>query len=77
MTYYNGNPYYPPTETAPLDKFAHDDCLPDELFDPIVINGKTEDENGEPHGRQQKHPWSWSPVWGAPEPCYACHEPVR
>lgn len=77
MTYYNGNPYAGPTPTAPLDKFAHDECLPDDQFDPIVINGKTKDENGEPYGRQQKSPWSWSPTWGAPEPCAYCGKPVR
>ena len=70
MTYYNGNPYYPPTDHAPLDKFAHDDCLPDDQFTVHKFaNGDTL--------RQQVSPWSWSPIWGAPEPCYVCSLPVR
>jgi hypothetical protein len=71
MTYYNGNPYASPTVAAPLDKFAHDDCLPADQFEPVVINGAATGE------RQQRSPWHWSPVWGAPEPCYVCTRPVR
>lgn len=70
MTYYNGNPYFPPTPTAPLDKFAHDDCLPESEF---TVHTFSDDDTV----RQQNSPWSWSPVWGAPEPCHYCGNPVR
>ena len=73
MTYYRGNVYTDPSTAG----FAHDECLPDDEFDPIIINGQTTDEYGEPHGRQQKSPWNWSPVYGAPEPCDYCGKPVR
>ncbi len=66
MTYYNANVY-----VASPTLFAHDECLPDSEFRPIVIG---ERDTGE---RQQKDPWNWSPVYGAPEPCYVCHQPVK
>jgi hypothetical protein len=70
MTYYNGNPYVGPTPDAPLDRFAHDDCLPEDQFELLPINGV-------PTVRHQRWPWHWSPVWGAPEPCHYCGKPVR
>jgi hypothetical protein len=71
MTYVNGNVYAGATESAPLDKFAHDDCLPASEFEPVIINGQP---TGETH---QSWPWHWHPVYGAPEPCYVCGKPVR
>jgi hypothetical protein len=70
MTYYNGNPYMPESETNPLDRFAHDGCLPESEFELLPINGV-------PTVRMQRAPWSWSPVWGAPEPCAYCGRPVK
>jgi hypothetical protein len=66
MTFYNANVY-----VADPDKWAHDDCLPDDQFEPVIINGQ---DTGE---RQQKSPWNWSPVYGAPKSCYICGKPVR
>lgn len=70
MTYFNGNPYqYPHPSHSPLDKFAHDDCLPDSEFTVHTFsNGDTL--------RQQNPPWHWDRVWGAPNPCYVCGHPV-
>jgi hypothetical protein len=86
MTYYNGNPYEGPTADAPLDRFAHDACLPDSEFTTYMLadldTGHIDPETGfttwdkVPH-RQQNWPWHWSPVWGAPEPCYVCGRPVK
>lgn len=86
MTYYNGNPYDSPTELAPLDRFAHDDCLPGSEFTTVMLDdftaGRTDPVTGcrvydqVPH-RHQREPWHWSPVWGAPEPCYVCGRPVK
>lgn len=86
MTYYNGNPYVGPTPTAPLNLFAHDDCLPDSEFTVTMLDdfttGRTDPQTGYrvydkiPH-RHQNWPWHWSLAWGAPEPCYVCGNPVR
>ena len=86
MTYYNGNPYAGPTEGAPLDKWAHDDCLPADQFTTVTLDdfatGRDcpatgfRDYDQVPHVHQ-KWPWHWSPVWGAPEPCYVCGQPVK
>lgn len=70
MTYYNGDPYLGPTPDAPLDKFAHDECLPEDQFRTHTFrDGDTL--------RQQVRPWHWDRVWGAPEPCCYCGKPVR
>jgi hypothetical protein len=81
MTYYNANVY-----VAEPTKFAHDECLPDSEFDVIMLANYSDEpfinERGfpeypkEPH-RQQKSPWNWSPIYGAPEPCYVCGRPVK
>lgn len=71
MTYLNGNVYAGPTESAPLDKFAHDDCLPADQYEQVIVNGVPTGE------RQQRSPWHWWPVYGAPEPCYVCGLPVK
>jgi hypothetical protein len=69
MTYVNGNVHAGPTESAPLDKWAHDECLPAEMFGHVTMG------NGDVH-TAQKWPWHWHPLYGAPEPCYACGKPV-
>lgn len=86
MTYVNGNVYAGPTESAPLDKFAHDDCLPADQFTVTALSdyttGRTDPVTGYrvydtvPHV-QQNWPWHWFPVYGAPEPCYVCGLPVK
>lgn len=85
MTYYNGNPYVGPTAAAPLDRFAHDACLPADQFTTVMLDdfstGQTDPATGyrvyaKTAHRHQVEPWHWSPVWGAPEPCYVCGEPV-
>jgi hypothetical protein len=53
VTYYNGNPNAGPTPSAPLGKFAHDDCLPEDQFEMLPINGV-------PTVRHQVWPWHWS-----------------
>lgn len=64
MTYYNANVY-----VATPTLFAHDDCLPDDQFTTHTFgNGDTL--------RQQVSPWNWSPIYGAPKPCYVCGQPV-
>lgn len=85
MTYYNGNPYIGPTQTAPLDKFAHDECLPDDQFVTMLLPDFTQpytSQNGNVTWvliaeRQQKWPWRWEPVYGSPEPCCICGKPVK
>ena len=72
MTYYNANVY----KGIP-DKWAHDECLPDSEFYQITINGFTVDKDGNPYGRQQKSPWVWSPIYGAPHPCYVCGKETK
>lgn len=68
MTYFNGNPYL--SDREPVTEFAHDDCLPDDLFTVHVFaNGDTL--------RQQVKPWRWAPAWGRPMPCKYCGENVR
>jgi hypothetical protein len=86
MTYYNGCAYAGPTEAAPLDKWAHDECLPADQLSTVMLadfaTGRTDPATGYrvydmiPHTRQVE-PWHWSPVWGAPQPCYVCGKPVR
>lgn len=85
MTYFNGNPYKGPTQDAPLDKWAHDECLPEDQFTVtmLIVNGTAHinPETGftewdkEPH-RHQNWPWHWAPVWGSPKPCHYCGKPV-
>lgn len=86
MTYYNGNPYAGPTESAPLDKFAHDACLPADQLETVMLadfgTGRTDPATGYRvydmvPSTSQRWPWHWSPLWGAPEPCYVCSLPVR
>lgn len=65
VTYYNANVYRDePTQ------FAHDECLPDSEFKTTTLS------NGDVH-RQQRSPWNWAPVYGAPEPCSYCGRPVK
>lgn len=85
MTYYNGNPQDGPAEGAPLDKVAHDECLPADQFGTVMLDdfttGRTDPVTGYrvydqvPH-RHQVWPWHWAPVWGQPVPCYVCSRPV-
>jgi len=86
VTYVNGNVYAGPTASAPLDKFAHDGCLPAECFTTVMLDdfttGRTDpvtgyrvyDKTAHVH---QEWPWHWHPVYGAPEPCYVCGKPVK
>jgi hypothetical protein len=86
MTYINGNVYAGPTESAPLDKFAHDACLPAEEFTTAMLDdfttGRTDPVTGyrvydkTPHVHHN-WPWHWHPAYGAPEPCYVCGLPVK
>jgi hypothetical protein len=69
MTYVNGNVYAGPTASAPLDKFAHDACLPASELETVIMS------NGDAH-TAQRWPWHWWPAYGAPEPCYVCGAPV-
>jgi hypothetical protein len=81
VTYYDANVY-----VATPDKFAHDECLPDDQFDTVMIDDFTTGYNDPvtgyrkyqqvPH-RHQKEPWNWSPIYGAPKPCAYCGKPVR
>lgn len=80
MTYYNGNPYAGPTPDAPLDKVAHDECLPADQFTTTMLadlSQRITNPDGTvgwimvPH-IQQNWPWHWSPIWGRPRPCYVC-----
>lgn len=56
MTYVNGNVYAGPTKSAPLDKYAHDYCLPATEYEPAIINSR---DTGERH---QRWPWHWHPA---------------
>lgn len=86
MTYVNGNPQTGPTPGAPLDRFAHDDCLPADQFTTTMLDdfstGRTGPATGYrvydrvPH-KHQNWPWHWFPVWGAPKPCAYCGKDVR
>lgn len=86
MTYFNGNPYAGPTQDAPLDKWAHDECLPADQFSTVMLDdfttGRTDPTTGYrvydpvPHVHQN-WPWHWAPVWGAPRPCAYCTAPVK
>jgi hypothetical protein len=72
MTYYNGHP---------ADKFAHDECLPANQFETVMLDdfstGRTDPVTGYrvydkvPHVHQI-WPWHWVPVWGALKLCYVC-----
>lgn len=86
MTYYNGNPHAGPTLTAPLDKFAHDGCLPESEFEVVMLDDFTTGRTNPATGfrvydkvahRHQRWPWHWSPVWGAPKSCYVCGGAVK
>lgn len=81
MTYYNANVYVEsPTE------FAHDDCLPDDQFDTVMLDDFTTGRNDPvtgyrvydrvPH-RQQKSPWNWAPIYGVPHTCKYCGKPAE
>lgn len=70
MTYVNGNVYAGPTASALLDRFAHDDCLPADQLETVTMG------NGDVHV-SQRWPWHWHPLYGAPEPCYVCGQPVK
>lgn len=86
MTYYNGNPYAGPTESAPLDAWAHDGCLPADQFETVMLpdftTGHTDPGTGYytwdkvPH-TQQLWPWHWSPIYGAANPCHYCGAPTE
>jgi hypothetical protein len=70
MTYYNGNPYAGPTESAPLDQWAHDSCLPAELFEKHTWRDGSVTW-------QQAWPWHWSPIYGAVRTCAFCGQPTE
>jgi hypothetical protein len=71
MTYVNGNVYEGPTSSAPLDRYAHDSCLPAAEYELVVINGR---DTGERH---QRWPWHWHPSpTGFTDPCHFCRRPV-
>jgi hypothetical protein len=86
MTYYNGNPYNGPTPTAPLNKWAHDACLPDDQFTTVMLadftTGRVDTATGftvydKIPDRHQNWPWHWSTVYGAVKPCAYCGGPVE
>lgn len=85
MTYCNGNPYAGPTPSAPLDKVAHDGCLPADLFTVTMIDdfttGRTDPKTGfrvydKVEHRQQAWPWHWAPLQGRPDACFYCGRAV-
>jgi hypothetical protein len=70
MTYLNGDVYAGPTASAPLDKYAHDDCLPADQLETVTMG------NGDSHVAQ-RWPWHWHPSpTGFTNPCYVCGKPV-
>jgi hypothetical protein len=86
MTYVNGNVMAGPTPSAPLDKWAHDDCLPADQLETFMLDDfstrRTDPVTGfavydkVPHVHQN-WPWHWHPVYGGAHPCYVCGKPVR
>lgn len=86
MTYYNGNPYHGPTPDAPLDKWAHDGCLPDSEFNVTMLDdfttGRDDPVTGFrvydkiPH-RHQRFPWHWDRIYGEANPCAYCGAPTE
>lgn len=70
MTYWNGNVYTGPTESAPLDKWAHDACLPADQFEEHTWR------DGDVT-RHQVWPWHWARTYGAANPCYVCGRPTE
>jgi hypothetical protein len=88
VTYINGNVYAGPTESAPLDKHAHDGCLPEDQFTVTMLDdfttGRTDPVTGfrvydkVPH-RHQNWPWHWWPdtMMGPVDAlCCYCGRPV-
>jgi hypothetical protein len=81
MTYYRGNIYTDPATAG----FAHDDCLPDDQFTTTMLadfsTGRIDPVTGytvydKVPFVHQNWPWHWNRIYGAPEPCDYCGQPV-
>lgn len=75
---------YHTRETSP--RFAHDSCLPDDLFEVTLLDdfttGRTDPDTGfrvydKVEHRHQKQPWCWDRVYGCGGTCEFCGGPVE